>query len=93
MYALIIYLDQTKLKAANPSKTSRYAPFQIARTLRKHGFIHWQGAIYFSGEAANKAACVAAVKDLADKYQWFQRSVAELRMLRITENVDLRTVL
>lgn len=89
MYAIVFDLDTTTLEQTYPNASWRNAYQEIRSVLEDRGFEWQQGSPYFGGEAITAVDCVIAVQELKKKYNWFQPSVRDIRMLRIEENNDL----
>lgn len=65
---------------------------KIARVLQNHGFTRQQGSVFYGNENTSAMTCAAAVLELHDKYTWFWEVVRDMRMLRISEQDDLLSI-
>lgn len=89
MYAIAFDLDTSTLSEAYhvPSWANAYA--DIKKVLEEFGFTRQQGSVYFGNDDVDAVSCVLAVMAVAQKYEWFEPSVRDIRMLRIEDNNDL----
>lgn len=65
---------------------------KIARVLESYGFHRQQGSVFYGTEHTTAMTCAAAVLALHDKYEWFWEVVRDMRMLRISEQDDLLSI-
>lgn len=65
---------------------------KIARVLESHGFHRQQGSVFYGNENTSSMTCARAVLELYDKYPWFWDVVRDMRMLRISEQDDLLSI-
>jgi virulence-associated protein VapD len=89
MYAIVFGLDTATLEQTYPNASWRNAYQEIRSVLEDRGFVWQQGSAYFGNENITAVDCVIAVQELKRRYNWFQPSVRDIRMLRIEENNDL----
>lgn len=89
MYAIAFDLDTTVLETVyrNASYTNAYS--DIRKALEPHGFERQQGSVYFGDETVDAVKCVLAVMEVSSRFDWFEPSVRDIRMLRIEDNNDL----
>ena len=90
MYAITFDFDTDTLKNAyhNDSWNNAYA--DVRKVLIGEFNFQWQqGSVYFGGDSVDAVTCVMAVQELADRFDWFEASVRDIRMLRIDEDNDL----
>lgn len=90
MYAITFDFDIETLKNAyrNPSYNNAYGDVRKVLT-EEYGFSWTQGSVYFGDESVDAVVCVMAVQDLKSRFDWFEPSVRDIRMLRIDEDNDL----
>lgn len=90
MYAITFdfNVEILKEKYRNPSYNNAYADVRKVLT-EEYGFSWTQGSVYFGDESVNAVACVMAVQDLQGRFDWFEPSVRDIRMLKIDDNNDL----
>lgn len=90
MYAITFDfdIDALKTKYRNPSYNNAYSEVRKVLT-EEYGFSWTQGSVYFGDESVDAVACVMAVQDLKNRFDWFEPSVRDIRMLRIDEDNDL----
>jgi virulence-associated protein VapD len=94
MYAVVFDLDQETLAQMYHGNNSNNACADIRRFLTARGFEWKQGSTYFGDpEIIDAVKCVRIIQKLSSKYDWFQPSVKDIRMLRIEENNDLMAAL
>ena len=93
MYAIVFDLDTTMLKDTYPNQSWNNAYQEIRSVLEDRGFEWQQGSTYFGSDEITAVDCVLAAQELKRKFQWFQPSVRDIRMLRIEENNDLGAAL
>lgn len=93
VYAIALDLDAEELKKSRRADALGNAHCDISRFLRRHGFERMQGSVYFGDESVNAVTCQTAVGHLALEYEWFARSVREVRMLRIEDDDDLAPII
>lgn len=90
MYAITFDLDTKALAQYYPNPASwRQAYHDIELFLADFGFQRQQGSVYFGDQDVDAVSCVTAVQELAQCYAWFEKSVSDIRMLRIEEFNDL----
>ena len=89
MYAIVFDLDTRTLENLYHNQSWRNAYVDVGNVLARHGFNRMQGSTYFGDDGVDAVRCVLAVQDLARRYDWFQPSVRDIRMLRIEDNNDL----
>ena len=88
MYAIAFDMDIESLrKAYGDPYNNAYA--EIKAVLARHGFTRQQGSVYFGDDSIDAVKCVLAAMDLSRSLPWFERSVRDIRMLRIEELNDL----
>jgi virulence-associated protein VapD len=93
MYAIAFDLDTEALQKNYGSPSWQNAYRDIRDALFDRGFTWQQGSVQFGGPDVTPVTCVLAVQDLNRRFAWFRRSVRDIRMLRIEESNDLRSVL
>lgn len=94
MYAVVFDLDQETLNQLYHGNNANNAYADIRRFLTARGFEWKQGSTYFGDpDVIDAVKCVTVIQKLSRKYDWFQPSVKDIRMLRIEENNDLMTAL
>ena len=93
VYAIAFDLDTEELKRSYHADSCNNAYYDISRFLQKHGFERVQGSVYFGDESVNAVTCQTAVGRLTLEYEWFSRSVRDIRMLRIEDDNDLSPVI
>lgn len=89
MYAITFDLDTKSLEQHYPSSSWRNAYQDIERFLADFGFQRQQGGVYFGDKQVDAVTCVTAVQELSQTYAWLEKSVNDIRMLRIEEFNDL----
>ncbi len=89
MYAIIFDLDTEMLRRKYYNNFHVNAYDDIRKVMIENGLEWKQGGVYFGGDEVNAVTCVVVVQELAKKFEWFEPSVRNIRMLRIEENVDL----
>ena len=89
MYAICFDLEIAALKRYYSGRHYENAYDDICRELRQHGFERQQGSVYFGSRTTTPVDCVLAAQALARRYAWFEKSVRDIRMLRIEERNDL----
>ena len=90
MYAITFDLDTEMLRQTYPNESHNNAYKDIRNVLvGEFGFDWQQGSVYFGGPTVDAVTCVMAAQELATRYDWFQPSVRDIRMLRIEDNNDL----
>ena len=91
MYAITFDLDTEMLRQTYHNESTGNAYGDIRKVLvDEFGFTWTQGSVYFGGDAVDAVTCVMATQELASRYDWFNPSVRDIRMLRIEDNNDLR---
>ncbi|ERL03728.1 Virulence-associated protein D region [Mitsuokella sp. oral taxon 131 str. W9106] len=88
-YAIAFDLDTDTLSKTYTGNSHTNAYTDIKNTLEKYGFIRQQGSVYFGNETVDAVKTVMAARKLASKYEWFEPSVRDIRMLRIEDDNDL----
>ncbi|MBH1447547.1 virulence factor [Stenotrophomonas maltophilia] len=90
MYAITFDFEIETLKRTyrNPSYNNAYSDVRKVLT-EEYGFSWTQGSVYFGDESVDAVVCVMAVQDLKARFNWFEPSVRDIRMLRIDEDNDL----
>lgn len=88
-YAIVLDLDIRTLETLYHKPSWRNADVDVGNVLARHGFNRMQGSTYFGDDGVDAVRCVLAVHDLTRRYDWFQPSVRDIRMLRIDDNNDL----
>ena len=71
--------------------TSPYG--KIERALEAHGFKRQQGSLFYGNADTTSMTCAKAVLDMYERFPWFAEVVKDMRMLRVTENDDLMSIL
>lgn len=89
MYAITFDLDTDTHKKSYHNASWQNACNDIAKFLRDHGFDRQQGSVYFGNDDVDTVRCQTVVQRLTLAYDWFARSVRDIRMLRIEDNNDL----
>ncbi|MCY4053523.1 MAG: virulence factor [Hyphomicrobiales bacterium] len=89
VYAITFDLDTEELKRNYPVESYNNAYYDISRFLRDRGFERVQGSVHFGDESVNAVTCQTVVGRLTLEYEWFARSVRDIRMLRIEDDNDL----
>lgn len=89
MYAITFDFDTKKLEEHYHNASWRNAYFDIENFLADFGFTRQQGSVYFGDSSVDAVTCVTAVQDLSQEYDWVEKSVRDIRMLRIEELNDL----
>jgi virulence-associated protein VapD len=91
MYAITFDLDTEMLRQTYHNESTGNAYGDIRKVLvDEFGFTWTQGSVYFGGADVDAVTCVMATQELASRYDWFNPSVRDIRMLRIEDNNDLR---
>lgn len=93
MYAIVFDLDTKALEQYYPNTSWQNAYRDIEQFLSEFGFQRQQGSVYFGDEQVDAVTCVTAVQELSETYNWFEKSVNDIRMLRIEEFNDLMPAL
>ena len=93
MYAIAFDLDTEALRKHYPTSSFKHAYDDIRVALARRGFEWQQGSVYFGNATVTPVTCVLAVQEVTAAFEWFARSVRDIRMLRIEENNDLRPAL
>lgn len=93
MYAIVFDLDTKALEQYYPNTSWQNAYRDIEQFLNDFGFQRQQGSVYFGDEQVDAVTCVTAVQELSETYNWFEKSVNDIRMLRIEEFNDLMPAL
>ena len=93
MYAIVFDLDTALLEELYPNDSWRNAYADIRNYLSDRGFEWMQGSTYFGSEDVDAVTCVTIIQKLSRKFDWFEGSVRDIRMLRIEENNDLMPAL
>ena len=89
MYAITFDLDTKLLEQHYPASAWNQAYRDIENFLGDYGFFRQQGSVYFGDETVDAVSCVTAVQDLSQEYDWVEKCVRDIRMLRIEERNDL----
>ncbi len=90
MYAITFDLDTDTLKNAYHNSSFNDPYSDVRKVLvEEFGFQWQQGSVYFGDENVDPVTCVMAVQELTTRFDWFEPSVRDIRMLRIDENNDL----
>lgn len=89
MYAIAFDLDTSVLEGTYHVPSWGNAYTDIRNVLQEFGFTRQQGSVYFGNDEVDAVKCVLAVMAVAQKYDWFEPSVRDIRMLRIEDNNDL----
>lgn len=89
MYAIVFDLDTQMLQQLYPNESWRNGYTDIRNYLTERGFEWMQGSTYFGDETVDAVKCVRIVQKLAARFEWFEGSVRDIRMLRIEEDNDL----
>jgi len=90
MYAITFDFDTDTLKNAYQNTSYNNAYSDVRKILvDEFGFQWQQGSVYFGDESVDPVTCVMAVQELTTRFDWFEPSVRDIRMLRIDENNDL----
>jgi virulence-associated protein VapD len=93
MYAISFDLDTQILQETYGSESWRNAYYEIKQALAEFGFNWQQGSVYFGNENVTSITCLQATQGLVRRFDWFAPSVRDIRMLRIEEQNDLRSVI
>jgi virulence-associated protein VapD len=92
MYAIAFDMDTKVMEDLYPGANYNNGYIAIRKFLRKHGFGHQQGTVYFGDETVTAVTTVLTIQALVREFPWFHPSVRDIRMLKIEENNDLRVV-
>lgn len=89
MYAILFDLDTNCLGECYEGNTYHGAYKLIRDFMKKNGFSHTQGSVYFGDNTIDAVKCVLTIQKLSVEYPWFATCAKDVRMLRIEENNDL----
>jgi virulence-associated protein VapD len=90
MYAITFDFDTETLKNTYHTPSHNNAYGDVRKVLvEEFGFQWQQGSVYFGDETVDPVTCVMAVQELTTRFDWFEPSIRDIRMLRIDENNDL----
>jgi len=89
MFAIAFDLD-TKILEKEYGASYNNAYSEIGKFLAARNFQQKQGSLYYGDmDKVNAVSTVLTIADLSAKYSWFQKSVRDIRMLRIDSFDDL----
>lgn len=87
MYMISIDLDSEKLKKEYKNESIGNAYTEIKSFLKSRGFSSRSGFNFTTDQ--NAIFCILTVADLTENFDWFARSVSDVKLLRIEEETDL----
>ena len=93
MFAIAFDLSTDILKKTYKNDSIANAYTDIKCVLDSFGFKRQQGSVYFGSETSNAVTCFEAVAELTERFDWFQPSVQDIRMLHIQDDNDLMPVI
>ena len=92
-YAIAFDLKIADLEQYYSSTSPNNAYNEIGSFLKRNGFSHQQGSLYFGDETIDAVRCVLVAQQLSKKLPWLSQCVTDIRMLRIEDNNDLMPAL
>jgi virulence-associated protein VapD len=91
-YAICVELDPGVLaQVYGPTWQNAYA--DVGRFMEANGFVRRYGTIYFGDDTIVAVHCMMVAQKLALEFDWFVPAAADVRMLRIEGNNDLRSAM
>ena len=93
MYAIFLNIDIDNLNKQYNGNNTPNVYGHIRKFMVSNGF-EWKSInLYLGDDSINVVKCITTIQQLSSKYEWFKPYIKELRLLRISSDMDLSTAL
>ena len=91
-YIITFDLDTTTLSQEYHAPNPNNAYANIRTILEKNGFRNIQGSVYLGEENISEAHGTIAIQEITAKYNWFSKSVSNIKFYRIEADLNAQFI-